>query len=349
MSGKIFTVRLSADENAVEILDQTLLPNRVEYLRLETAEQLYEAIFKLRVRGAPAIGVCAGFGMYVLARKMSGNILPELRRAGEYLVSSRPTAVNLSWAVKRMIVCAERGYSSRQELLSALRSECTAICDEDIATCRAISENGLSLVKSGDGILTHCNAGALAAVEYGTGLGTLLLGRERGYKFHVYSDETRPLLQGARLTSFELNHAGIDVTLICDNSASLLMKQGKIQACFVGCDRVAANGDVANKIGTRSVAINAKYHGIPFYVFCPGSTIDFNCASGGDIVIEERSGEEIKTMFFSEPVAEPEVKCWNPAFDVTDAELVTAIITERGIARYPYTESLKRLYASEAI
>ena len=320
MNGKIFTVRLSADENAVEILDQTLLPNRVEYLRLETAEQLYEAVFKLRVRGAPAIGVCAGFGMYVLARKISDDILPELRRAGEYLVSSRPTAVNLSWAVKRMLARAERGYSSRDELLSALRSECTAICDEDIATCRAISENGLSLVKSGDGILTH-----------------------------VYSDETRPLLQGARLTSFELNHAGIDVTLICDNAASLLMKQGKIQACFVGCDRVAANGDVANKIGTRSVAINAKFHGIPFYVFCPGSTIDFGCATGDDIVIEERSGEEIKSMFFSEPVAEPEVKCWNPAFDVTDAELVTAIITERGIARYPYTESLKRLYASEGI
>lgn len=204
-------------------------------------------------------------------------------------------------------------------------------------------------MKSGDGILTHCNAGALAAVEYGTGLGTLLLGRERGYEFHVYSDETRPLLQGARLTSFELNHAGIDVTLICDNAASLLMKQGKIQACFVGCDRVAANGDVANKIGTRSVAINAKFHGVPFYVFCPGSTIDFGCATGDDIVIEERSCEEIKSMFFSEPVAEPEVKCWNPAFDVTDAELVTAIITERGIARYPYTESLKRLYASEGI
>lgn len=344
MSGKIFTVRLSEDESAVEILDQTLLPNRVEYLSLETAGQLYEAIFKLRVRGAPAIGVCAGFGMYVLARKMGGDILPELRRAGEYLISSRPTAVNLSWAVKRMISCAERGYSNRAELLSALRSECIAIRDEDIATCRAISENGLTLVKSGDGILTHCNSGALAAVEYGTGLGSLLLGKERGYEFHVYSDETRPLLQGARLTSFELNHAGIDVTLICDSAASLLMKQGRIQACFVGCDRVAANGDVANKIGTRSVAINAKYHGIPFYVFCPGSTIDFGCASGGDIVIEERSGEEIKTLFFSEPVAEPEVKCWNPAFDVTDAELVTAIVTERGIARYPYTESLKQLF-----
>ena len=349
MNGKIFTVRLSADENAVEILDQTLLPNRVEYLRLETAEQLYEAVFKLRVRGAPAeyrpIFSEPGRTFRIPRRLLS----PELRRAGEYLVSSRPTAVNLSWAVKRMLVCAERGYSSRDELLSALRSECTAICDEDIATCRAISENGLSLVKSGDGILTHCNAGALAAVEYGTGLGTLLLGRERGYEFHVYSDETRPLLQGARLTSFELNHAGVDVTLICDNAASLLMKQGKIQACFVGCDRVAANGDVANKIGTRSVAINAKFHGIPFYVFCPGSTIDFGCATGDDIVIEERSGEEIKSMFFSEPVAEPEVKCWNPAFDVTDAELVTAIITERGIARYPYTESLKRLYASEGI
>ncbi|MBP1580037.1 MAG: S-methyl-5-thioribose-1-phosphate isomerase [Oscillospiraceae bacterium] len=346
---KIFTVRLSEDENAVEILDQTLLPNRIEYLRLETAEQLYEAIFKLRVRGAPAIGVCAGFGMYVLARKMSGDILPQLRRAGEYLISSRPTAVNLSWAVKRMLSCAERNCDPREKMLSALRNECVSIHDEDVATCRAISENGLTLVKSGDGILTHCNAGALAAVEYGTGLGTLLLGKERGYDFRVYSDETRPLLQGARLTSFELNHAGIDVTLICDNAASLLMKQGKIQACFVGCDRVAANGDAANKIGTRSVAINAKYHGIPFYVFCPGSTIDFSCASGDDIVIEERSGEEIKTMFFAEPSAEPEVKCWNPAFDVTDAALVTAIITERGIARYPYTESLKRLYASEAI
>ena len=345
MSGRLFTVRLSEDGQAVEILDQSLLPNRVEYLRLTTAEQLYEAIFSLRVRGAPAIGVCAGFGMYVLARQMTGDILPQLRRAGDYLISSRPTAVNLSWAVKRMLTCAERNSGSREQLLEALRAECEAISSEDVATCRAISENGLSLVKSGDGILTHCNAGALAAVEYGTGLGTLLLGRERGYEFHVYSDETRPLLQGARLTSFELNHAGIDVTLICDSAASLLMKQGKIQACFVGCDRVAANGDVANKIGTRSVAINAKYHGIPFYVFCPGSTIDFGCACGSDIVIEERSGDEIKTMFFSEPVAEHDVKCWNPAFDVTDAELVTAIITERGIARYPYTTSLKQLFS----
>lgn len=344
MENGIFTVRLSEDGRAVEILDQTLLPNRIKYLRLETAEQLYEAISELRVRGAPAIGVFAGFGMYVLAQSIAGDFLPEFKRAGEYLVSSRPTAVNLSYAVNRMISCAERGYSSHAELLSALKAECTAICDEDRAMCRAISENGLTLVKDGDGILTHCNAGALAAVEYGTGLGTLLLGKERGYNFRVFADETRPLLQGARLTSFELNHAGIDVTLICDSAASMLMKQGRIQACFVGCDRVAANGDTANKIGTRSVAVNAKYHGIPFYVFCPGSTIDFGCKSGSDIVIEERGGEEIRTKFFAEPIAESGVRCYNPAFDVTDAELITAIITERGIARYPYSLSLKRLF-----
>lgn len=344
MSDKIFTVRLSEDESAVEILDQTLLPNRIEYLRLKTAEQIFEAISELRVRGAPAIGVCAGFGMYVLARGMSGDIVPQLERAGEYLISSRPTAVNLSWAVNRMLSCARKYRGTSGGLLAALKTECTAICEEDRAVCRAISENGLTLVHDGDGILTHCNAGALAAVEYGTGLGTLLLGKERGYDFHAYCDETRPLLQGARLTSFELNHAGIDTTLICDSAASMLMKQGKIQACFVGCDRVAANGDTANKIGTRSVAINAKYHGIPFYVFCPRSTIDLNCKTGSDIVIEERSGDEIKTKFFSRPVAEESVKCWNPAFDVTDAELITAIITERGIARYPYTESLRNLF-----
>ena len=340
---KLFTVRLSGDGRAVEILDQTLLPNRVEYLRLATAGQIFEAIKKLRVRGAPAIGVCAGFGMYVIAQSVSGEMLPELKRAGEYLASARPTAVNLSWAVDRMLRCAENAAGSREDILSALRRECTAICDEDKAVCRAISENGLSLIQDGFGILTHCNAGALAAVEYGTGLGTLLLAAERGWKLHAYCDETRPLLQGARLTSFELSHAGMDTTLICDSAASMLMKQGKIQACFVGCDRVAANGDTANKIGTRSVAVNAKYHGIPFYVFCPTSTIDLCCRSGADIVIEERSGDEIKSMFFREPVAEQNVKCWNPAFDVTDAELITAIITERGIAEYPYTESLQKL------
>ncbi len=349
MNEKLFTVRLSDNGKAVEILDQTLLPNTVKYIALSKAEDIWEAIFSLRVRGAPAIGVCAGFGMYVLAQQIPDedyDVVVELaERIGAYLNSSRPTAVNLSFAAKRMLAVIHNNTGLvKSQLLPILRNECMAIYNEDKAMCRAISENGLKLVKSGDGILTHCNAGALAATEYGTGLGALLLGKELGYKFKVYSDETRPLLQGARLTSFELNHAGIDVTLICDNAASLLMKQGKINACFVGCDRVAANGDTANKIGTRSVAINARYHGIPFYVFCPSSTIDFNCKCGDDIVIEERSGDEIKTMFFESPVAEADVKCFNPAFDVTDSELITAIITERGIARYPYTESLAKLF-----
>ena len=344
---RIFTVRLSEDRAAVEIIDQTLLPNVIKYLRLETAEELFEAIFELRVRGAPAIGIAAGFGMYVLAQKIpdSADFFAELSKLGDYLISSRPTAVNLSHAVKRMLNAANG--KDKRSVLPLLYEECTKIYDEDKAMCRAISEYGLTLVRDGDGILTHCNAGSLAAAEYGTGLGTLLLGKEQGYNFHVFSDETRPLLQGARLTSFELNHAGIDVTLICDSAASMLMKQGRINACFVGCDRVAANGDTANKIGTRSVAVNAKYHGIPFYVFCPSSTIDFSCKSGEEIVIEERSGEEIKTKFFENPTAEAEVKCWNPAFDVTDAELITAIITERGICRYPYTKSLRELFGDQ--
>lgn len=341
---KIFTVRLSEDKKAVEILDQTLLPNEIKYLRLESTEAIFEAIYMLRVRGAPAIGIAAGFGMYVAAQQITDdeNFPKELRRIGDYLISSRPTAVNLSHAVKRMLFWA--GNSDKQTALPRLYDECCAIYEDDAAMCKSISENGLTLIKDGDGILTHCNAGALATSEYGTGLGPLLLGAERGMSFHVYCDETRPLLQGARLTSFELLNAGIDTTLICDSAASLLMKQGKIQACFVGCDRVAANGDTANKIGTRSVAVNAKYHGIPFYVFCPSSTIDINCKSGADIVIEERPADEITTKFFEKPVAPAGVKCFNPAFDVTDAELITAIVTEKGIFRYPYTESLTELF-----
>ncbi len=340
---KLFTVRLG--DGFVEILDQTLLPNKVEYKKLRTPEDIYEAIRSMRVRGAPAIGITAAFGMYVIALNIpcDGAFLDKLGVIGAYLSSARPTARNLSYAVKRMLSAAERAEASGY-VYEELKDECEAICEEDIAACRAISENGLTLIKDGYGILTHCNAGALAACEYGTGLGALLMGKERGINFHVYCDETRPLFQGARLTAFELTHAGIDATLICDSAASLLMKQGKINAVFVGCDRVAANGDTANKIGTRSVAINARYHDIPFYVFCPGSSIDLSCKKGDDIVIEERNGEEIKSLRFAEPIAEPEVKCYNPAFDVTDAELITAIITEKGIARYPYTESLAKMF-----
>jgi methylthioribose-1-phosphate isomerase len=213
--------------------------------------------------------------------------------------------------------------------------------------CRAISEYGLSLIKNGEGILTHCNAGPLATSSYGTALGPMLMGRERGMNFRVFADETRPLLQGARLTCYELHKAGIDVTLICDNMASIVMKNGWIKACFVGCDRIAANGDTANKIGTSGVAILAKYYGIPFYVLGPTSTVDLNCSSGGDIVIELRDPAEIREKFYAEPAALKEVPCYNPAFDVTDHSLISGIVTEKGICRPPYSQSLDLLFSKQ--
>ena len=230
------------------------------------------------------------------------------------------------------------------DILKLLKEECLKIHEEDMAMCRAISEYGLSLLKDGDGILTHCNAGPLATSRYGTGQGPLFLGKERGMEFRVFADETRPLLQGARLTAWELQRAGIDVTLICDNMASIVMKNGWVQACMVGCDRVAANGDTANKIGTSGVAVLAKYYGIPFYVLGPTSTIDMNCPTGDEIHIELRDPEEIKEKFYGEPVAPGDVKCYNPSFDVTDHSLITAIVTEKGICYPPYTESLAKLF-----
>ncbi len=309
------------------LLDQTRLPNEEIYITPETKEDYYYAIKTLQVRGAPAIGIFAAYAMALL----DGN-KKELKA---YLDSARPTAVNLSWATDRML----KAFESEKDLIS----EAISIHEEDKAMCRKISEYGLSLLKDGDGILTHCNAGALATSEYGTGLGPLLLGKERGYNFHVYSDETRPLLQGARLTSYELEKAGIDVTLICDNMAGIVMKQSKINAVLVGADRIAANGDTANKIGTNSVAVLAKYYNIPFYVLAPYSTIDYSCESGDDIVIEEREGEEIKRLWFERDMALPETKCYNPAFDVTDNKLITAIITDKGIIRAPYKENLEKI------
>ena len=343
---KAENVVLSDDGRSVVIIDQTRLPNHTEYLVLETPDDFYDAIHELKVRGAPAIGICAGMGLYTIANGFDTSdeeaFLSKLHNVSAFLNSSRPTAVNLKHALDRVENAAHslRG-SGVGAMLEKMRGECIAIQKEDIAMCKAISEYGLTLVKDGDGILTHCNAGPLATSCYGTGLGTLILGKERGYTFHAFTDETRPLLQGARLTAYELDKAGIDVTLICDNMASIVMKQGRINACFVGCDRVAANGDTANKIGTSGVAVLAKHYGIPFYVFCPSSTIDFGCATGADIEIEERDPEEIRSKFFSEPVAPGSVKCYNPAFDVTDGGLITAIITEKGICRAPYTESLR--------
>ena len=346
-------VRLSENGDSVIIIDQTQLPGAVKYLELRTDVDFYDAILKLKVRGAPAIGICAAFGYYIMARRIAEadpvcgyeEFCHRLQDRKEYLNSSRPTAVNLSWALNRMEeTLRNHEEASLQEILEILEEEAIAIQQEDIEMCRKISGYGLSLLKDGDGILTHCNAGPLATSVYGTGLGPLILGREQGMNFHVYSDETRPLLQGARLTSYELQKAGIDVTLICDNMASLVMKNGWIQACLVGCDRVAMNGDVANKIGTSGVAILAKYYGIPFYVLGPVSTIDRTCSTGADIPIELRKPEEIKEMFYEKPMALSEVKCYNPAFDVTDHELITAIITDRGICRPPYTQSLAALF-----
>lgn len=309
------------------VLDQTKLPNEEVYFTPKTKEDYYYAIKTLQVRGAPAIGIFAGYAMAML----DGN-KEELKA---YLDSCRPTAVNLSYATSRML----KAYKDGKKLLD----EATAIHNEDIEMCRKISEYGLSLLHDGDGVLTHCNAGELATSKYGTGLGPLILGAEKGYNFHAYVDETRPLLQGARLTSYELEKAGIDTTLICDNMASLVMKQGKINAVLVGTDRIAANGDIANKIGTSGVAILAKYYGIPFYVLGPYSTVDYKCKTGDDIVIEEREQSEIKEMWYKKPMALPETKCYNPAFDVTDNSLITAIITDRGILRAPYRESLERI------
>lgn len=345
----IDNVRLSDDGRAVRILDQSLLPNETIYLELQTPEELYEAIATLRVRGAPAIGIFAGYALYVLALQTKAtsyaDFLAECQKNRDYLNSSRPTAVNLRHMLDRVLaVVQSMPCADISDIQDAMGQMAKAIHEEDIAMCTAISEYGLSLVKAGDGILTHCNAGPLATSRYGTGLGPLFLAQERGIPLHAFCDETRPLLQGARLTAYELQRAGIDCTLICDNMASLVMKQGKINACFVGCDRVARNGDTANKIGTSGVAILAKHYGIPFYVLGPSSTIDFTCPDGDHIPIELRDGAEIKEKFFSKPSSLPEVKCYNPAFDVTDHELITAIVTEKGICYPPFAESFAKLF-----
>lgn len=345
----IDNVRLSDDGRAVRILDQSLLPNETIYLELQTPEELYEAIATLRVRGAPAIGIFAGYALYVLALQTKetsyADFLAECQKNRDYLNSSRPTAVNLRHMLDRVLaVVQSMPCADIPAIQAAMGQMARAIHEEDIAMCTAISEYGLSLVKAGDGILTHCNAGPLATSRYGTGLGPLFLAQERGIPLHAFCDETRPLLQGARLTAYELQRAGIDCTLICDNMASLVMKQGKINACFVGCDRVARNGDTANKIGTSGVAILAKHYGIPFYVLGPSSTIDFTCPDGDHIPIELRDGAEIKEKFFSKPSSLPEVKCYNPAFDVTDHELITAIVTEKGICYPPFAESFAKLF-----
>ena len=343
------TVDIDLEKMELVIINQTKLPGTTEILRLHTAQEIWDAIYLLQVRGAPAIGVAAAFGMYILAAQIEAEdydtFYQEFTRLKEYLDSSRPTAVNLSWALKRMdTVCRANKNNYKEELLERLKQEAIAIKEEDIWVCKTIGEYGLSLLKPGDGILTHCNAGQLATSKYGTATAPIYLGQERGYHFRVFADETRPLLQGARLTAYELHSSGVDVTLICDNMSAMVMKNGWVNAVFVGCDRVAANGDTANKIGTSVVATVAKRYGVPFYVCAPTSTIDMSLESGSQIPIEERKPEEVTRMWYKEPMAPKGVKVFNPAFDVTDNDLITAIITEYGIVKAPFKESLTELF-----
>lgn len=339
------TVCLSEDGTALDIIDQTLLPARLERIQLRNLEDIWDAIYRLRVRGAPAIGVSAAYGIYLAASSVDTEDPKEFRRrfqeASAYLDSARPTAVNLSWALRRMqkVLDDNEGMSVR-ELKEALHREADAIYEEDKWVCRRIGDNGLTLLAPGMGILTHCNAGRLAAVRLGTATAPIYVGEEQGYRFRVYCDETRPLLQGARLTAFELMDAGIDTTVICDNMAPTVMRNGWVDAVLVGCDRVAANGDTANKVGTAGVALAARRYGVPFYVCAPSSTIDPATATGADIVIEERDGSEITEMWYKERMAPADVKAFNPSFDVTDAGDITAFITEYGIAYPPFEKSL---------
>ena len=317
-------------------IDQTLLPNEKRICECCDLHLLYGEIKRLAIRGAPAIGVGAAIGFYAYETRRAetdpGDYMRALCTDGDYLISSRPTAVNLSWAVKRMIRAAKSAEQGGiAAMKAAMKAEAEAIYNEDIATCRAIGENGAGLIKPGARLLTHCNAGALAAVRYGTALAPIYLAQEQGKNPRVYADETRPLLQGARLTAWELAENGVDVTLICDGMAASLMAKGEIDAVFVGADRVAANGDAANKIGTLSVAVNAKYFGVPFYVCAPFSTIDRDCPDGGAIVIEQRAPEEVTTLHYKHAMTHPAAKVYNPAFDVTPSELITGIITEKGI------------------
>ena len=343
------TVALDDKNDALVIIDQTKLPGTTEIISLHTGEEIWDAIYLLKVRGAPAIGVAAAFGIYLLSKQIMTEdfetFYQEFGKQKEYLDSARPTAVNLSWALRRMEqVCLDNREKPVEEIKTLLKKEALLIKEEDIKVCKAIGEYGLTLVKPGDGILTHCNAGQLATCKYGTATAPIYLGQERGYGFRVFADETRPLLQGARLTAYELQSSGVDVTLICDNMSGAVMRNGWVNAVFVGCDRVAANGDTANKIGTSVVAAVAKRYHVPVYICAPTSTIDMNTKTGADIKIEQRPADEVTQMWYKERMAPEGVKVFNPAFDVTDHDLIAGIVTEYGVAREPYTESLQEIF-----
>ncbi len=357
-----------ATRGAVRLIDQTLLPTELKYIDIRSFDDMCEAIAMLRVRGAPAIGVAGALGIYLgLVQKAPGSAAEVFEALDELcprMIGVRPTAVNLSWAVHRVRQAVERaagvtgagdcGNGARppempepRGLPAAALREAMAIAEEDAAACRRIGEYGAQFVPDGGRVLTHCNAGALATAGWGTALAALYVAEEQGKKFRVWADETRPLLQGSRLTAFELFEAGIDVTVICDNMAASLMRAGQVDVVIVGADRVAANGDVCNKIGTYGLACLAKMHRIPFIVACPTSTLDLSLGAGDEIPIEQRDPREV-THGFRRQTAPDGVGVYNPAFDVTPGELVTAIVTERGIVRAPYGPGLAAIMMDAA-
>ncbi len=333
--------------NALHIIDQTLLPETYQVITLDALEDVWQAIKSLQVRGAPAIGVCAAFGVLVGLReanpKSRDEAVAAAQNAIDHLATSRPTAVNLFWALNRMKkrVDSLPPDASPESCAQILEQEANEIFEEDRQLCRDMGRHGAELIADGSGVLTHCNAGGLATSDYGTALAVMYAAQEQGRNFNVYADETRPLLQGARLTAWELDQSGIDVTVICDNMAAHVMREGKIQLVLVGSDRIAANGDAANKIGTYGVALLAKAHDIPFYVVAPSTTFDMSVPDGTHIPIELRDPAEI-THGFGKQTVPDQVKVYNPAFDVTPAELIHGIVTEEGILRPPYTEAIAR-------
>lgn len=320
-------------------IDQTKLPGSLEYIYISDAKSLYDAIKALKIRGAPAIGVAAALGIYSCALRFEDKsvdgFIYSLKKTAEFIKTARPTAHDLFYAADRMVNAALTAQCNSVEgILEILLEEAQSVFDENLAECRAIGEFGAELLKNGDTVLTHCNAGSLCAVEYGTALSPIYVAASQGKRIKVYADETRPLLQGARLTSYELTEAGIDTTVICDNMAASLMQHGKIDIIITGCDRVAANGDFANKVGTLSLAINAKYYGVPFYIAAPSSTVDRTIADGSKIVVEQRNGKEISDFWYSSPMIHKKAKCdYNPAFDVVPHELISGFITEKGIVK----------------
>lgn len=337
----------------LELIDQRRLPNELVKIQCRKVEQLFEAIKTLAVRGAPAIGVSAAYGPVLALQKLPAGTRPQdcintLVKACEYLASARPTAVNLFWALNRIRQCADKFVAAQpnaipKHLCEIVLKEANAIYQEDVDMCLRIGQNGERFIKNGFGILTHCNAGALATAGQGTALSIVYEAHKKRKKFKVYVDETRPLLQGARLTAWELKQAGIETVLICDNMAGWLMKQGKINMVLTGADRIAANGDAANKIGTYSLSILARQHGIPFYIAAPSSTFDFQINSGDQITIEQRAADEVTHPWGSNAqIAPDDIAIYNPAFDVVEAKNITAIITDKGVIENPNTESIRK-------